>query len=213
MEKTYEEYGSWLIWYDPLPGEWRGADWRYMRKSANSDIDVGHAESKEMCLQSIDFLEEQFPVDEPETPKLRSIEFFKSQSDEFLDNFLNIPLINQLGLGLQAAISILACNGRGFADGVLRQQVDVANAAYLKWKSLSTEIIPEKKKLQLEVGKSYRTRSGSVISISSVLENTTSYYANGYRFSGGLCGQCYTDEGFTYTDGTENPGDLIEEVI
>ncbi len=71
----------------------------------------------------------------------------------------------------------------------------------------------EKKKLQIEVGKSYRTRSGSVISISYALENNTDYYVNGYRFSGDPCGQCYTDEGLTYTDSTENPGDLIEEVI
>lgn len=205
MEKTYEEHGGWLIWHDPLPGEWRGADWRYMRKDANSDIDVGHAESKEMCLQSIDYLEEQFPVDEPEKSKLRS--------DEFLDNFRNIPLVNQLGLGLQAAISILACNGRGFADGVLRQQVDVANSAYLKWKGLSTEVIPEKKKLQLEVGKSYRTQSGVSVKITSILEENTDYCALGYRFVSDSSGQYFNSEGFAYFSGVEYPGDLIEEVI
>lgn len=204
MEKTYEEHGEWLIWHDPLPGEWRGADWRYMRKAANSDIDVGHAESKQMCLQSIDFLEEQFSVDEPEKPKLRS--------NEFLDSFRNIPLVNQLGLGLQAAISILACNGRGFADGVLRQQVDVANAAYLKWKGSSTEATREKNNLQLEIGKSYRTRSGNVISISSELDKNTAYYALGYRFVGGLSGQYFTNEGFACVDGTEDSSDLVEKV-
>lgn len=27
-----EEHGDWLIWHDPLPVDWRGADWHYARK-------------------------------------------------------------------------------------------------------------------------------------------------------------------------------------
>ncbi len=56
VEVDPERHGDWLIWRDPLPIEWRGADWHFARISARDDIDIGNEESREMCLQTIDYI-------------------------------------------------------------------------------------------------------------------------------------------------------------
>lgn len=53
--------GDWLIWHDPLPINSRKADWCFVHKDFtrdNEDIRIGREESREMCLQTIDFIED-----------------------------------------------------------------------------------------------------------------------------------------------------------
>lgn len=85
----------------------------------------------------------------------------------------------------------------------------------LPMKNLTTEVKKEatRKNLNIEVGKVFRTREGEVSQITSkITENDKQIYQLGYRFVGGPCGQYYTEQGLTYTDGTLNPGDLVEEI-
>lgn len=65
----------------------------------------------------------------------------------------------------------------------------------------------------LEVGKKYKTRVGTIITITSAMDPATKAYELGYRFVGGPCGQYYTEDGKAYVnDPDDNPGDLILNV-
>lgn len=67
--------------------------------------------------------------------------------------------------------------------------------------------------LQLEVGKTYKSRSGLIVRIISELEEDTAMWIRGYRFISGGSGQYYTADGRSYvTDTDENPADLIAEL-
>lgn len=130
-----EDHGGWLVWHDPLPVEWRDRDWCFARKKPSSQydyqFDYGREESREMCLQTIDYLEseEEREANEPA----------KSEPSEAFLKFTNVPLVNQLGAALIAANSVLACNGRGFADGMLLGQVKAALDTFKEWQRVQSD--------------------------------------------------------------------------
>ncbi len=130
-----EDHGDWLIWHEPLPVEWRGADWHYARKAigphADPELNHGSAESREMCLLIIDHIEDT------ETPEAEAKA--SERANEFLDGYRNVPLIEQLHGAIMAAKSILACNGRGFADGVHHARIAAALKAYDAWNAQREE--------------------------------------------------------------------------
>jgi hypothetical protein len=67
--------------------------------------------------------------------------------------------------------------------------------------------------LKLELGKTYRSRNGSLVRITSEIDSGSGVYNLGYRFVGGSCGQYYTESGKSYVnDDGDNEVDLVEEV-
>lgn len=131
--RVVEEHGDWLIWHDPLPVAFQGENWCFVHKDfggehVGCDPRMGRDESREMCLQTIDWL------DSEQEREVRETDEDRKPSEAYL-NFINVPLVKQLGAALSAANSILACNGRGFADGVLRSQVATGMEAYRAWQS------------------------------------------------------------------------------
>lgn len=55
-----EQIGDWTIWFQPWPIETRSYDWHFAHENvAVAEELSGHCESREMCLQAIDWLEEQ----------------------------------------------------------------------------------------------------------------------------------------------------------
>lgn len=66
-----EHHGDWLIWYQPWPIDSRACDWHFAHKNTRSgdDLTCGSEESRDMCIQSIDWLEEQDRIAETEEGK------------------------------------------------------------------------------------------------------------------------------------------------
>lgn len=128
---TIEDHGDWLIWHDPLPVDWRGADWHYARKAKGPHEDPelchGSAESREMCLTIIDHIEDS------ETPEAEAKA--DKRANEWIDGYRNVPLIEQLHGAIMAAKSIMAAGGRGFADGLHHARIQAALSAYDAWKA------------------------------------------------------------------------------
>ena len=126
-----EDHGNWVIWYAPLPVDWRGADWHYARrtKHPNEDPELcqGSAESRDMCLMIIDHIEDS------ETPEAEAAA--SKRATEWMDGYRNVPLIEQLHGAILAAKSIMAAGGRGFADGVHHATIAAAAEAYDAWKA------------------------------------------------------------------------------
>ena len=123
--RQLEDMGDWWVWYDPLPTECRDHDWRFCRKIIHTELDVGTAESRDMCLQTIDFIESE------ETPE--AISKSDTKSKEWMDKWQNVPLILQLGQGLRAVESSRATSGKGALELTMYNIFQNALAAFNQW--------------------------------------------------------------------------------
>lgn len=129
--KAVQDHGGWLIWHDPMPIEWRGADWHYAKKDAREDFDIGHAESRDMCLQSIDYIDEQDAIAlSPEGQAKEARMFERSR-----DNLHKIMLIFTLGRALESAKSVIATGGKGTIDGTHLAIVNSALAEFREYQA------------------------------------------------------------------------------
>ncbi|KKW92979.1 hypothetical protein [Sphingobium chungbukense] len=78
--REVETHGDWLVWHQPWPIASRSFDWHYAHKDARDDDELrtGNAESREMCLQTIDWIEEEDARAQTEEGKARTKEFVDS---------------------------------------------------------------------------------------------------------------------------------------
>jgi hypothetical protein len=75
-ECAIEHHGDWVIWHQPWPIDNREFDWHFAHKSATESNGLsGNAESRDMCLQAIDWLEEQERHAETEEGKAETAAF------------------------------------------------------------------------------------------------------------------------------------------
>ena len=115
--------GDWLIWHDPLPINSRKADWCFVHKDFtrdNEDIRIGREESREMCLQTIDFIEDMEAQSREEATQ--------DQVDKLMKRFWEIALVHDLARALKNVID--DPTGRGFMTGVHIQAAKTVLARY-----------------------------------------------------------------------------------
>lgn len=107
LAEKLEISGDWLIWHDPLPINSRKADWCFVHKDFtrdNEDIRIGREESREMCLQTIDFIEDMEAQSREEATQ--------DQVDKLMKRFWEIALVHDLARALKNVID--DPTGRGF---------------------------------------------------------------------------------------------------
>ena len=119
-----EQCDDWTIWHQPWPIESRSYDWHFAHKNVERAEELsGHCESREMCLQAIDWMEEQERERETEDGKARTAKFVDAGM-----RTLNRALLASALKGILDLPGIR--NLPGFATGVHLQAADYALAQY-----------------------------------------------------------------------------------